>query len=227
MLYRSAHEFRSVLRLGIAVTVSLRRGEDGSEFSFVRAEHRTRVILTMWPPFRNNPGRSTPCTPSWYADLASAHEFLRQLGTTTPIVVSSLGYSFGDGDFEDVTILQNVPHVVVVVQDFYGIWLRLAHFDPRGLNGATDIEWQAMPSPFGSPYFGFVVLKPKNCVSPILLVPCIYSTHDRALSVSDQLPSPHGICLSKSSVEPQEWLGTMIKSVVIAATIFEGNSWRK
>jgi hypothetical protein len=151
--------------------------------------------------------------PTWHATLSNARLILSRFGR--PIIVSSLGYSFSQGDFEGTQVLRGVPHVVISISDFKYLWLRLLD---EGLAGSRIIEYMPMPSTISGSKFGFLVLKPADKSFPIILNPCVVCYWKRIVGAVDDLKSPN-VRLVQAEQHAQAWLGLRMKQAVETAAI--------
>jgi hypothetical protein len=188
-----------------------------SAATFTRApEHLTQVIITG--PSRGTDADGRSLRPTWYADIDSVTHFLKAYGQHQPILASSVGYDFGAGDYTGVTLLADIPHVVVTIRDFRSLWLALGR---NGVRGSRIVEWMPMPSPSGREYFGFMVLKAADSYFPIVVNPSLVSQRTRSVSVADRWPAASGVRLVERQGDPVEWLGPMRDAVMTAAAVFE------
>jgi hypothetical protein len=140
-----------------------------------------------------------------------------------PVLASSTGYDFGEGDYKGIDLLRDIPHVVVSIRDFRSLWMSLGR--KKGLRGCRNIEWRAMPSPSGRKYFGFLLFKPADNPFPIVVNPSVVYYHERTITAAIDLPST-AVQLVERRGDPYEWLGPMTHPVMTAAAVFEMGSYQ-
>jgi hypothetical protein len=220
LLYSNDDDSRTALATGSYVLVSLVRGHP-DEFNFVQGDAVDRVILTAHSGQRDYHASGEYRRPTWYADVASARAFLERQVRSKPIVVSSLGYSWEDGDFRGTGLLRNIPHVVGTIRDLRSLWLSLGFYSTMGLRGCRTIEWRPMPSLAGWKYFGFLLFKPADNPFPVVLMPCLVSFYERMMTITKQMKSPYGVELLEGGGNPYDWLGIMTNAVLTTVMDFE------
>jgi hypothetical protein len=187
----------------------------------VQGDAVDRVILTAHSGQRDYHASGEYRRPTWYADVASARAFLERQVRSKPIVVSSLGYSWEDGDFRGTGLLRNIPHVVGTIRDLRSLWLSLGFYSTMGLRGCRTIEWRPMPSLAGWKYFGFLLFKPADNPFPVVLMPCLVSFYERMMTITKQMKSPYGVELLEGGGNPYDWLGIMTNAVLTTVMDFE------
>jgi hypothetical protein len=197
--------------------LTVHRSLAASAYEFARGSNNPSQVILVGP----NKGRDADgydVRPSWYVDFPTAKDFLTPYAYSHPIIVGSPGYDFSNGDYEGVTLLKDIPHVVVTIRDFFSLWLALGG---TGLAGCRSIEWRSMPSPSGRKHFGFLLFKPADKPFPILVNPCLVTYYDRAVTAAELWPSGRGVRLIESRQNPYEWMGAMTDAVMTAAAVFE------
>jgi hypothetical protein len=127
------------------------------------------------------------------------------------VIVSSVGYHYGKGDFMVGECLANVPHVVVASSDFYSLWMRIGFFDSTaGLTGNKALEYRPMPSPTWGIDYGYILIRPKDRSYRIVLNPIVLNEYHRIIKTLTQFPSPHGVVSQEvDDDKPYSWLGGM------------------
>jgi hypothetical protein len=200
---------RPYLMLGVI------RGMSSGNFT-IAPEHISDVIVTA--PEQGADPDGNPLRPTWRVGVATASPFLASYGWRNPIVASSVGYDFGVGDYTNVKLLRDVPHVIVAIRDFRSLWYGVG---PRGLRDCGAIEWMAMPSPSGRRHFGFLLLKPADNAFPIVVNPTLVSEYKRAVTVADRWTFESGVHLVEHRGNPYAWMGPMTHAVMTAAAVFE------
>jgi hypothetical protein len=164
----------------LIVTAGLVRGD---RVRFNRSFHPVGHV-TLTGPYSAEDSDGYKLSPTAHVQVRTAREFLTQFGrwdmASKPVLASSTGYDFGEGDYKGIDLLRNIPHVVVSIRDFRSLWMSLGR--KKGLRGCRNIEWRAMPSPSGRKYFGFLLFKPADNPFPIVVNPSVVYYHERTIT---------------------------------------------
>ena len=152
-----------------------------------------------------------------------ARRFLSTLASSGGgIVVSSGEYNYGDADYEDMSVVRDVPHAVIAMTDIRSLWTRVGILSKNGIAGDKHIEWRILKSKEWPEHFGYLLLKARSRPYPVVVTPVFMHNILRALSVFKVFEPAvvPGVVAEEASTPSDIWIRGCGRSVLSAMEFF-------